>query len=277
MFPRRNHFQQSYTVQIQWILEAVFARMGVRLVARNFGNGGLGTIHNAIGSGSIYGPDVDVLMWDSGMTEGTNRCKELFHRQGLIGGVKVPVLWTLADKIARELHRLAGVEIGVPGSGMSGLSSVSDYDSLMARPFATRYLACRGAVKGLCKDHKYDGVCWVERPDFIPNQKQDSHPGGRAGWHPGNMEHQLTGRVITFSILQATKEALKMWYESDGHLIPDEVWHVTSHYESIRRRLAGASLEPLHCINFAENGMDFMCKYPMKVWSREIIFDLFLC
>jgi hypothetical protein len=53
-----NHFQQSYTLQVQWILEAVFARLGVRHQARNFGNGGLGTVQNGMGSGSVYGPDV---------------------------------------------------------------------------------------------------------------------------------------------------------------------------------------------------------------------------
>jgi hypothetical protein len=41
-YTHRNHFQQSYTLQVQWILEAVFARMGVKHEARNFGNGGLG-------------------------------------------------------------------------------------------------------------------------------------------------------------------------------------------------------------------------------------------
>ena len=38
-----NMFLQSYTAQVQWILEAVFARLGVRHVAHNFANGGLGT------------------------------------------------------------------------------------------------------------------------------------------------------------------------------------------------------------------------------------------
>lgn len=39
-----NHFIQSYTLQIQWILEAVFARLGVKHEARNFGNGGMGKL-----------------------------------------------------------------------------------------------------------------------------------------------------------------------------------------------------------------------------------------
>ena len=61
-----NIFQQSYTLQVQWILEAVFARLGVRHQSRNFGMGGLGTTQNGIATKAIYGYDVDMLLWDSG-------------------------------------------------------------------------------------------------------------------------------------------------------------------------------------------------------------------
>jgi hypothetical protein len=60
-----NMFQQSYSVQVMWILEAVFARLGVRHEGKNFANGGLGTIQHGIGASSVYGPAVDMLMWDS--------------------------------------------------------------------------------------------------------------------------------------------------------------------------------------------------------------------
>jgi hypothetical protein len=39
-----NLFVQSYSVQVQWILEAIFARLRVRHQSKNFANGGLGTI-----------------------------------------------------------------------------------------------------------------------------------------------------------------------------------------------------------------------------------------
>ena len=47
-------------------MEPVFARLGVKHESRNFGNGGLGTLHNGLAAGSIYGPDVDFIIWDSG-------------------------------------------------------------------------------------------------------------------------------------------------------------------------------------------------------------------
>jgi hypothetical protein len=61
-----NHFQQSYTLQVQWILEGVFSRLGVRHQSRNIGLGGMGTTQSGLATKSILGHDVDMLLWDSG-------------------------------------------------------------------------------------------------------------------------------------------------------------------------------------------------------------------
>jgi hypothetical protein len=61
-----NHFQQSYTLQVQWILEAVFARLRMKHQARNCGLGGLGTTQTGMATKSIMGYDLDILLWDSG-------------------------------------------------------------------------------------------------------------------------------------------------------------------------------------------------------------------
>jgi hypothetical protein len=61
-----NHFQQSYTLQIQRVLEPIFARLGVTMTAHNIAVGGLGTISNAMGAAGIYSEDIDVLIYDSG-------------------------------------------------------------------------------------------------------------------------------------------------------------------------------------------------------------------
>ena len=53
-------------MQFHKVMEPIFARLGVKLITRNVGMGGLGTVQNGIGSGSIYGDEVDLLIWDSG-------------------------------------------------------------------------------------------------------------------------------------------------------------------------------------------------------------------
>jgi hypothetical protein len=66
-----NHFRQSYMMQFHKVMYPVFARMGVKLITRNMAQGGLGTIQAGLGSGSIYGDEIDLLLWDSGKSTKT--------------------------------------------------------------------------------------------------------------------------------------------------------------------------------------------------------------
>ena len=61
-----NHFQQSYALQMQRVLEPVFARLGVTMTAHNLAMGGLGTLQSSLGAADIYSDDVDVLLYDTG-------------------------------------------------------------------------------------------------------------------------------------------------------------------------------------------------------------------
>ena len=61
-----NLFQQAYTPQFQKVMEPVFARLGVHCISRSIAYGGMGTLQTALGSASILGTDIDVLVWDSG-------------------------------------------------------------------------------------------------------------------------------------------------------------------------------------------------------------------
>jgi hypothetical protein len=104
-----NHFQQSYTLQIQRVLEPILARLGVYHQSHNFGMGGMGTAQNGIASADLYGPDMDVIIWDTGMTEGEDSVRDLFARTAFLTGNRVPVLW--GDP---EYGRYEGA---VPGAG----------------------------------------------------------------------------------------------------------------------------------------------------------------
>ena len=55
--PHRNHFRQSYVMQMHKVLAPVMARLGVKLVTHNFSQGGLGTLQNSMGAGDLYGKD----------------------------------------------------------------------------------------------------------------------------------------------------------------------------------------------------------------------------
>ena len=88
-----NHFSQSYMMQLHHVLEPVFHRLGIKLVTRNNAQGGLGTIQTAMGSKDIYGSEIDVMIWDSHMTEGDDMSIDFFTHQALLGSNRTPFLW----------------------------------------------------------------------------------------------------------------------------------------------------------------------------------------
>ena len=157
-----NLFQQSYTEQIQWIMEAVFSRLGVKHEARNVGMGGLGTLQTGLGAASILGPHVDVLMWDSGMTEKEKYAPEILLRQQLLGGLRVPVFWSFPNDVMQFYEKL-GIHVGGQGSCKTGIDKkekMSDFDNA---PWASRYLNCDGSLHDHCRSKEYRGHCWIKR------------------------------------------------------------------------------------------------------------------
>jgi hypothetical protein len=254
-------------------MEPIFARLGVKHQSRNFGNGGLGTQHNAFAGGSIWGPDVDMLMWDSGMTEGGNRDPDLMMRQGMIGGMKVPVLWNFNHPTMITYHEKADVDIILNGAFSSSRLGVPQQDTLEdidKTVWASKFLKCGQELKGHCRANEYNGTCWVERPDLPPPSTQKKEPGGRAAWHPGNRIHQILGRTLAMTILFALHDALTMWSESgseaDAYKLEDHVWHVTEYYENQRTKVQLVDPMETGCGAFEkEHGIGWVCKVPFKV------------
>lgn len=261
-----NHFQQSYTLQFQRVMEPVFARLGVRHFSRNICYGGLGTIQNAMGARDIYGRDIDILVWDSSMTENTNPDIDLFARQGLMGSDRAPLLFTgsKAD-IFGSLGEHADADYMVYGTGMAAIPKVEGPEQAEKIAWAARYLHCEAEWTSLCKENRYNGTCWIDRPDFTPPTKQNAEPGGRASWHGGNREHQLTGRILSFTVLRALKESIEIWDKQDDKILEDEMWHVTSYYQNIQTKVRNLPENIGTCNEINERLPNVFCKYPFHV------------
>jgi hypothetical protein len=214
-----NHFHQSYMMQFHKILAPIFARMGVKLVTRNMGQGGLGTVHNALGAGSLYGNEIDLLLWDSGMTEPNAGHQDLFLRQGLLGGNRVPVVWGGSFGVLRALHEEADVDVGQFGAGTDAVIPVENEEQAKKVPFASRYMKCSSERQDLCSaEPRYCTTCWIPRSDIDPEKVgfkgKFGKFGGQVKWHPGWRPHQLQGRTIAFAVLTALQEAIQIF--SDG-------------------------------------------------------------
>jgi len=260
-----NHFQQSYTLQVQWILEGVFSRLGVRHQSRNFGFGGLGTTQSGIATKSLFGHDVDMLLWDSGMTEQEAEARDMFFRQGILGDGKVPMIMstTKRNDVLAVLNENADADIFMLGD-QSSLPTANNVEEVLVFPWAAQYVHCGNEISGICRENEYAGQCWIDRDDFNPKTNQNSNMGGRAKWHPGNRKHQLKGRAITFTILEALKEALTLWNDTKDYEIADDTWHVTPTYDNIRTKVENLKPNVGSCRKYESKFSSFMCNTAIK-------------
>ena len=212
-----NHFRQSYMMQFHQIMAPIFARLGVKLITRNFGMGGLGTLHNALGSGSIYGNEVDLLLWDSGMTEPEGPSHDVFVRQGLMGGTRVPVIWGrgISFNVLKAIHEHADADVGEWGTAMRGIPETTSEEQVHTLPWAVQYLRCTAEMADTCRREKYCTTCWQDRDDGLtPPIRQVQNPPGQVGWHPGWREHQLMGRNLAMALLRSLQTAIGTWTDN---------------------------------------------------------------
>lgn len=249
-------------------MEPVFARLGVKHYSRNTGMGGLGTVQSAMGAQDIYGRDVDILIWDSGMTESNDSPDfDLFARQGLLGSVRAPVLWAGSDDkhVYPALQDAADVDYIMYGKGLGPIPAITDPTTVDEIPWAARYLKCDPDWKSLCEENKYNGTCWIDRPDgFEPPTPQNDVPGGAASWHDGNRMHQLYGRTMSFTILRALYEAIDMWDQQPDKKLTDDMWHVTDYYENIRNKVANLDPDVGTCGDIEARLPTVFCNTPFQ-------------
>lgn len=267
-----NHFRQSYMMQFHKVMYPIFARLGVKLITRNISQGGLGTIQGGMGSGSIYGDEVDILMWDSGMTEPDPAHVDIFYRQGLLGGNRVPVLWGGPFELLKMLHEEADVDVGEWGTAMDGITEVESLNQAKDIPWAARFLKCKDEVESLCKEEpRFCAKCWINREDGIsPERKQRNKPRGQVKWHPGWRPHQLMGRNLAFAILEALRAAINIWTENvmGGPPLDDSFWHVSKYYDDIRRKVKNLDKSLGKCYNNAGFLPTRLCNTPMKARTQ---------
>ena len=269
-----NHFHQSYAMQFHRIMAPIFARLGVKLITRNMSQGGLGTMHNVLGAGSLYGSEIDLLLWDSGMTENHPAHIDLFIRQGLIGGNRVPVVWAGSFEILAALHENADVDVGEFGTGTDGIPTIANEAHAATVAYAARYLKCDNERKDICENEpRFCASCWLPRED-IPDPTQvfdsiDEKVGSQVKWHPGWRSHQLVGRVLAFSVLDALQVAIQRF--SDGTMggppLDEEFWHVTDYYKNIRSKIMSldSSIGRCHEVGWAVPSR--ACNTPMQARS----------
>ena len=232
-------------------MEPVFARLGVLSVSRNFGFGGLGTLQTGMATSDLMGPDIDILMWDSGMTEKRSTAPGVLVVQAILGGDRVPFYFGPGG-YNNALFKGTGSDVGLLGDSAPCLKrKANTMEELDKLPFATKCLNFGPELKPVCGGNHYRGHCWVDdrsnfewggmNMSFVPN-KQVGQPGGRASWHPGDRVHQIIGRMLAGVVLNALRDGLLAWKNSTDLVLKDEDWHGT-YKKSFRIAFYGAEID----------------------------------
>jgi hypothetical protein len=255
-------------MQFYRVMRPVFARLGVKLITRNISQGGLGTIQGAMGSAGIYGDEIDLMIWDSGMTEGgAPEHVDLFLRQALIAGNRVPVVWGGNFELLRMLHEEADADVGEFGWATADMPITENEEQMKDLPWAYQRMKCSDENQDFCKENRFNSTCWIDRPDGIkPETPQLDQPKGQVKWHPGWRSHQLTGRNLAFAVLEALQNAVNIWSEGTltGQPLDEEYWHVNDYYQNIREKVLNLDSELGACYKIGGKLPTRMCNTPMK-------------
>jgi hypothetical protein len=265
-----NHDWQSMAGVFETLLKGLFEKLGVNLVVRAIGlppllglsldeetelaKGGRSTLIHSLGWSSIYGSDVDMVVWDDYSTvEGIGKSShdldqfgaqlfDLFARQALLSGsTTLPFLWGGDFAVLRNLHEHADVDVGQLGNALLGVPESSNRKVLHDLPWATQYLNCPESMQSTCEDEMYlfESRCWIEQPDFAPPTPQLEHipilPTA-IGWRM----HQLKGYTLAYIVLAATLDALFDWSDitiSQGFPLADEYWHMGEYIENVKTKV----------------------------------------
>mmetsp|Transcript_17528 Transcript_17528/g.39604 ORF Transcript_17528/g.39604 Transcript_17528/m.39604 type:complete len:549 (-) Transcript_17528:80-1726(-) len=262
-----NNFNQSYAFQFHELMETVFERLGVKLVTRNMSQRGKeGTTKMSLAGSSLYGPNIDFLVWDAPSTDLDVGDVDFFHRQAFLSGNKIPFLWGGMENELGNLFLDAGADVGMPNWSLKGIPVTTvDEAQVKKLAWATQYLNCENANAEICKSKKFNSACWVNRSDIVPPTVQNRQPSrAQTDKNHGFRMHKFMGRKLAFMMLEALERTLEEWMEKSmmsGYPLADEEWHITDHYNNIRD--ASEEINDGYC----EERMNFLpalCKVSMK-------------
>lgn len=111
------------------------------------------------------------------MTEGNLAHQDIFIRQAILGGNRVPVIWGPDISLLQVFHKHADADVGQMGKGTDAIITTNSVKQVKRKqvPYASLYMECDESMKEYCSSEKYCSTCWIDREDGItPKAKQVS-------------------------------------------------------------------------------------------------------
>jgi len=252
-----NQFSQNYMMQLDKILRPIFDLMRIDLVVHDMSKSGMGTLQDTLGGKSIYGEDIDILIWDSSATD-DKTMMDFFAKQALMSK-KPPLLMGMGGyfDVLKELHLTVDADVIGLGTGMGGIPLSKDQKQTETLPWAVQYLKCDSNSKILCENVSsiFDTTCWIN--------ERDPSDSSFHGWR----DHQLKSRIIMFAVLEGLEIALSNWMQSSidsGAPLPDKEWHMTEHYDNIRTKASSLDDNDAECNELKKILPKRVCKIPLN-------------
>ena len=213
------------------------------------------------------------------MTERGHGTIDLFYKQALISGERVPIIFAF-DTFNLDEEMKETIYHGKFMRGKDMLPLTTDILQAESLPLATRYMSCDLAASELCSEkdyeNKYDSHCWVPRSDFEPEVEQQTVLSSQAAWHPGFRHHRFESRKYALTILHGFKSALKIWedgIEESGFPLKESYWHIGDKYKTFQDNLMtyfnGRNKGKSVCeVHFGKVGLDRACRTVMHGMSE---------
>lgn len=199
-----NFYRESYTAVLERRVRSIFAAVRMDFVGRNHAMGGTGCAPEiAMCLQSVFGNDVDVLVWDYGMTDGRDYWKqELYMSRSAVrtGSRPVHVAMNMADKAkldprvlsmrALEENGIAAVYMdshvwthdilpnGVPDCEAIMMATNSSASVLERMPKYIRNLRCGS-------NYEKGAYCGTQKWSQPLNDTACIKRKAKTSWHPG--------------------------------------------------------------------------------------------
>jgi hypothetical protein len=242
-----NNFLQTSVMQFHYLMEPVFDFLGMRLISRNMAMDVYHTSYSALGGADIYG-EADVMWYHSPWRQETKGQLDLFHKQAILSGERVPVLLT-PDPVNLGVESNGAAWIGnlQPGAEMCEVSTEDSWQSL---PTSCQLVHCPDN-HNFWPCAEFNSVCWEPRMNLEPPVQQDEYirvPRGKKV--PGPRKNKLEGHKLSLLLLHALDAAFDQWVkgiEAEDFPLVEDYWHVGELYGQIRESVRS------HIPRFNEN------------------------
>lgn len=219
-----NLLRESYTAVLTETVTPVFRAAGLRFEGRNYAIGGMSSGPEiAFCVESIFGSDMDVLVWDYGMTDGSavDQLALYGYRAGMQASRPALVAMNVGGgsiqkrriRVLKELEKMGLTALYLNDKVVQDVfDSIPDMagmtrDEMLEVPYPLRFFKCNKKLESGepgCGEMKFNS-------SHCPDRK------GRTKWHPGHKWHATIGVLLSLFLLEVLEAAVLEVSESINH------------------------------------------------------------